>query len=335
MRICVLPFGVLCAVTLFGQKSSNSKWQNSCFNNPGLPYCQGRDFAVKNKTAKNSGNGANGTASGSLSRFNSRIDWRFADPSADALMGMNFSALAASPLARNLLAMLGAKQNVSEADMKKIFEGFGGIDEIAVSARENGYVVMLVGGVKDLVVPTSAAGTKSLTLSGTAMLFGTTEAVDQAAQRIGMAVPLSELATSAQEGQATSEFWAIGSGRSAGARATSAGIKRYWLTVAFGDDISSDIAYEFDAPPSAKTLESLTMPGATVEGNVAHASASVKANEVLQKFGNVVPSLLGERLGTLVGSARQLPMRDINVLKETRPVIYGLDNGPKVVGQQP
>ena len=62
------------------------------------------------------------------------------------------------------------------------------------------------------------------------------------------------------------------------------------------------------------------------------ASVGPELAEVLRE---VVPSHLRDRLGTLVAAAQQLPMRDLNALKQTRPVIYGLEGGPKVVSQQP
>jgi hypothetical protein len=45
-------------------------------------------------------------------------------------------------------------------------------------------------------------------------------------------------------------------------------------------------------------------------------------------------ALFGERLAALVEAARSLPMRAANVPKQTKPVIYGLDGGPKVVNQE-
>ena len=57
----------------------------------------------------------------------------------------------------------------------------------------------------------------------------------------------------------------------------------------------------------------------------------MEAGELQQKFGQIVASPLGDRLEALVEAARYLPMRDTTVPKQTRPVIYGLDGGPKVV----
>jgi hypothetical protein len=59
----------------------------------------------------------------------------------------------------------------------------------------------------------------------------------------------------------------------------------------------------------------------------------MQANEVSQKFGRIVASPLGAPLAALIGAARNLPLRDLNALKQTHPVIYGLDNAPKVVNQ--
>jgi hypothetical protein len=260
------------------------------------------------------------------------LDWRFADPCADAVAGFNFSGLAASPLARGLIAQLGAKQGLTEADMKKIFDGLSGVDQVALSIRDNRVVVMLSGSVADLTLPAPEAGWKAVSVHASAMLVGTADLVDQAAQRIAMRVPLSELARSAEERQASSEFWASGSAQIVGPQALNAGVKRFWLTVSIRNRLTSDLAFEFNGVPSAKTLEMLP-GGATLEGNVLHARMSMEADEVQMKFGQIVASPVGERLAALVEAARYLPVRDLTIQRQTKPVIYGLDSGPKVVNQ--
>jgi hypothetical protein len=57
--------------------------------------------------------------------------------------------------------------------------------------------------------------------------------------------------------------------------------------------------------------------------------------ELQQKFGQIVASPVGERLAALVDAARYLPVRDTTVPQQTKPVIYGLEGGPKVVDQYP
>jgi hypothetical protein len=53
---------------------------------------------------------------------------------------------------------------------------------------------------------------------------------------------------------------------------------------------------------------------------------------VQQRFGQIAASPLGQRLGVLAETARYLPAPDSSVPK-TKPVIYGLDDGPKEVHQ--
>jgi hypothetical protein len=260
------------------------------------------------------------------------IDWRFADPLADVVMGINFGHLSASPLARAVIAQLAARQALTDADVKKIFDGLAGVDQIGVSLKDNRMVVMFTGGVSQMGLPAPQPGMKTLPISG-ALLFGSTEAVDQAAQRINAKGALSELVQSAAERQASAEFWAVGSARAAGQLAIDAGVKRFWLTFSARERLTGEMAFECSGPPSAKTVEVLAVPGAAIEGNVVHSTMSMEPGEVRQKFGEVVASPVGDRLATMVGAARQLPTSDVSVLKQTRPVIYGLDSGPKVVGQ--
>jgi hypothetical protein len=264
------------------------------------------------------------------------LDWRFADPQADVLMGFNVGSIAASPLARTLVAQLGARQNLNDADIKKLFDGLAAFDQIAVSVQESQMVAMLTGSVNDATLPPAQPGMKAYPISAKAMLFGSTEAVDQAAQRITAKAALSELALAAAERQASSEFWAIGSARAFGQQAIDAGVKRFSLTVSVRNRLDSDVAFELNGPPNAKTVEmTAKSPGTIVEGNMIYTRTTIEANEVQQKFSEIAAGLVGERLGLVVEAARHLPARDLNLLKQTRPVIYGLDDGPKVVSQKP
>ena len=114
-------------------------------------------------------------------------------------------------------------------------------------------------------------------------------------------------------------------------------MKRFSLTVAIQNRLTSDMAFEFNGVPSANTLRmwQTKLGAATFEGNVVHVRMSMESDEVQQKFSKIVASPLGQRLAALVAAARYLPVRDTTVPKQTRPVIYGLDAGPKEVSQDP
>jgi hypothetical protein len=336
----MLALSLVGAASLCGQSHFN--WQDYCFKNPAAPVCPGHDFASKRpsptKTAPPQNVVTNPFPSTSRNVTPSlivvgAIDWRFADPFADALLGFNVSGLSASPLARSLIAQLGAKQGLAEADVQKIFDGLSEVDQVALSVRDNQIVVMLTGRVAGLSLPAPEAGLKAVPVSGGAILVGHAGAVDQAVQRIAIKGLPSELTRLAEERQASSEFWAIASARLVGPQAVSAGVKRFFLTVSIRNRLTSDVALEFYGVPSVKTLQmwQTTLGATTLEGNVVHARTSMEAGEVQQKFSQIAAGPLGERLAALVEAARYLPMRDISVPRQTKPVIYGLDGGPREV----
>jgi hypothetical protein len=96
MGIRLFAFSLVFAASLWGQKRFSG--QDACFKNPGAPYCQGHDYAVKKQPPSNAsptvvtnpGASTPSTPTPSLIVVGG-IDWRFADPFADALVGINFS----------------------------------------------------------------------------------------------------------------------------------------------------------------------------------------------------------------------------------------------------
>jgi hypothetical protein len=356
MRIRVFALGLALATVLMGQ-GKRANWQDICFKNPAAPFCQGHDYAVKPPPAakkdapsksvvNNPGFSASRPAARSTAASSTGapamvvvggIDWRFADPFADALVGINFSGLSASPLARSLITQLGASQGLNGTDMQKIFDGLAGVDQVAASVRGQRMVVMITGRVTESNLPPPEAGLKLVPLAGSAILVGHAEAVDQAAQRIAMNAPLTESASLASERQTGNEFWAMGSPALAGPQALGTGMKRFSVAVSIRDRFSSDVAFEFNGAPNANILQALqkSLGSGALEGNTVHVRTSLEADQAQQTFGQIVASPLGQQLGILVQSAKYLPVPDTTHPKQTRPVIYGLDGGPRVVGQDP
>jgi len=341
VKIYILAPGLVWAASLYGQHS----WQDDCFKNPAIPYCPGRDFAVKQqpppappkeaaprRVVTNPFPSTQRTAAPALIDVGG-IDWRFADPFPDVLVGLNFSGLAASPLARDFIVQLGAKQGLSAADVEKIFNGMSEVEQVAFSMRNNRAVAMLTGHVTDTTLPAQEAGFKAVTISGNAMLLGHPDAVDQAMRRMAFKGASTELTRLAEERQAGSEFWIIGSVGLVGPQAVSAGVKRFFLTVSLRDRMTSDVALEFNGVPNASALRTwqATAGAGTLEGNTVHVRRSMEGEEAKRQFGQILAGPLGKPLGALVEAARYLPARDTTVPKRTKPVIYGLDEGPREV----
>ncbi len=339
MRTRVLGLGLVCAASLCGQHHRFS-WQEACFKNPSAVFCQGHEYFSKHPGTP-SKDGA--SADVGTDPFPSTpeevtpsvivvggIDWRFADPLADALAGFNFGGLSASPIARGLITQWGAG---AEADIQRVFKRLCGMDQVALSVRDN-KIVAMVTGVSGATLPVMEAGWKAVPVSQSAMLIGHADAVDQAIQRMAVKGPTSELTRAAEQRQAHSEFWAVGSEGFVGPQAVSARVKRFSLAFSLRNRLTSDLAFEFDGVPSADALGMWAMLGdPTLEGSVVHIRMSMQADEAQQAFSQIAASPLGQRLANLVQVARYLPARE--VANQNKPVIYGLDDGPKVVNYNP
>jgi hypothetical protein len=333
--------GLVCAGALCAQRKTLGR-QDYCFNNPSSIVCPGHEYAKPMKPDKPapgprsitnviSPNQKGGTPA--LITIGG-IDWRFADPYADVLVGFNFGTLVSSPLARSLFAKVGATRGASEADINKLLDGLSDLDQVAISVHNNHIVAMITGRVTESGFP-APEGLKVVPVSASTMLVGHTDAVDGALQRMAAGGPLMEVSKLAEQRQAASEFWAIGSAASLGPGAASAGVKRFSMTVYLRDRLTTDLAVEFQGLPDPNTLKNLekSMGPSTLEGNALHARTSLEFSEAEQKFGTILASPVGQKLGDLVEAARYLPARETKPINASKPVIYGLDDGPRVVNQ--
>ncbi len=324
----LLAFGLVSAASLYGQHRT---WQDRCFNNPAAPYCMGHEDAIKPKDRGKSIANSNGAGSAAPLPVNSGgVDWRFADPQADVLAGFNLKELLASPLARQLIVQRGLSAGLTEADMKKKLDGLSGIGQVALSVRD-GRILALVSGASVADLPPLEPGWKTAPVSGTAILVGSAQDVDSAVQRIAANGPLSELTRLSQETQIDGDFWAAGSGSFVG-QLPGSELKRFSLAVSPRSQLVSDIEFEFNGVPPADTHQLWPALGdVSKEGSVVHVRTSMEADAALGNFAPIATSILGQKLTPFITAGRYLPKRDIMELKKTRPVIYGLDNGPRVV----
>jgi len=261
------------------------------------------------------------------------IDWRFADPSADTLAVLNCSKLPESSLAHSVINQLASNQGLSPTEAQNIFRALSGVNQVALSIRADTIVIMLTGRPADAILPAPEAGWKSMPLGGNVLLIGHAAAVDQASQRLLIDSALGGLPQAAHQRPAGSEFWIAGSAKLAGPEAVSAGVKRYGLTASMEDRLTSDTIFEFDGAPDPSAIRAWlsTLGDAKIEGNAVRATTSMDADETRRNPTQIAGSPFGRGLGALIQSARYLPVRDTATTVHTKPVIYGLDDGPREV----
>lgn len=261
------------------------------------------------------------------------IDWRFADPNADLLIGFNFSGVATSPLTRGVIVQLGAQQGLSAAEIDEIVDRIGDIDQVAISVRNNQTVALITGHVAETPMQAPEAGVKFVQLSANAILMGHTEAVNWAQFRMNFNGDLPELVQQAAARQRSSELWAIAAPGLAGPQAYNSPLRRIYLTVWLRERLISDVAFEFNGVPNQAMLNKFKsdLGTTTLEGNTAHIRMSMESSELNQKLAQIRAGALGQPLAALIEAARSLPAKDTSVPKRTKPVIYGLDDGPREV----
>ena len=341
MKTTVLALA--CALSLSAQH--HFSWQNACFNNPALPYCQGHDYAVKRTKPGKGQPAAPATANTDAVEPMPEdampsvitvggINWRFADPAADALASISFSRLPASPVVLSLLAGLGARQGLTAEGMAKILDALSGVDQIALSIHGNETLVFVSGYPADATPPALEPGWKASPLPN-AMLIGPAGAVDQALQRIASDQPLTALARSAGQLQSNGDFYVFGSPRSVAPDALNAKLKEFSLKASMRNRLISDAAYDFNQTPDAGALQLLPADFGQIstDRNLVHLKMSMEVDDLQPGIDRIAATPLGWYLGAILQAARYLPVRDSSQTAAPKPVIYGLDDGPKEVGQ--
>lgn len=327
--------GLLLAASAFGQYGHQRfSTQEACYKNFGLPYCQGNDFAIKPERGGKKDSSRSGTDPGTLPVANvtpaeivaGAIDWRFADPSADTLVGFHARRLAAMPLARKMITQWGANLGLTPAQTGSIVERLSGVEQVAISIGQNQTVVMITGRENDSTLPVLEPGWKATPVLGNAMVVGPADAVDKAVQRLTKDDPPGEMMRLAMKHQADNELWAVGFAGLAGPKAESTKVKAFSMEVSIRDHLTSELALEFDGPPNAKALGTWApaLKGG-IDGNVVHVTTTIEADEVEQKLGQIAASPMGEHLTALLKPTRYLPIHDTSVPKQAKPVIAGLD----------
>jgi len=329
-----LVVGLLLAASLYGQYGHQKfSWQEACYKNFALPYCQGHDFAIKPQPKGKTDSARGGAGDQDLLPAANvtpaeiaagAIDWRFADPSADTLVGFHARRIAAEPLARKVIAQLGANFGLAPAEIGNIIERLSGVEQVAISASQNQTVIMITGRDSDSTLPLLDPGWKSSPVAGNAILLGQAEAVDQAIQRLAKGDPPGDMMRLAMKRQAGSDFWTIGFAGLASRQDESTKVKAFSLEVGIRDHLTSELALEFNAPPDEKVLAAWDRKGA-IQGNVIHVTTTIEANEVQQKLGQTAANPMGEYLTGLVKPTRYLPMHEATEPKPAKPVIFGLD----------
>lgn len=330
MKLRILSLGLLSVLALDGQKAQKKGFDftEACFRNPSLPYCSMREFVVKpGKPSKFGSAGAGAVPDTPID--SSGIDWRFADPDSDAIAVLDGSKLS-SPLAHSLIDRLAAQQGLTTQQAQDAFRALSGVKQVALSIRENSSLMVITGRPDGSILPALESGWKAVALGGDKLLLGETKAVEEASKRLAMNGDIGELPLAALY-RTSGDVWLAGSAKLARPEAVSAGVKRFEQTASWDGRLTIDTVYEFADVPDAAPIKPWldTLGNVAIDGPSVHSFTALSANEVTGNFAPFAASPLGRQLAAMVGLAHRLPVQDAAGTVHTRPVIIGLDGGPR------
>ena len=291
-------------------------------------------------------------------------DWRFADPHAETLMGVDAAAVRQSPTLRAVLAQVAPALKMTPDDVETALAQTGDIDQLWLSMHAKEPVLVLQG--RHLIAPAGPTNmSNGMVIYGLArgvVLLGHPAPAAAAVQRLRSVSAVSAAALQMKAQGAESDVWVTGT-RAALSEAKvpltnlTGDLSGYVLGVSLRDGVKAELKLNYATaaaarhalteirgtplPPEWPVHLSSEMVGTSVRLKVAVAQAEIAkaldkalvapaAKPVLEMIAHSV-----QRSGEVMIYGSDAP-RAIHATPNTTPapgklVIYGLPGGPKVM----
>jgi len=272
-----------------------------------------------------------------------QLDWRFAHPHPDLLIGMDLESLLGSELMRTLLRGWAGKLGATLQEQDQMLAGLGEAKRILISISNKDMLAMMVGKIGNLPVGPQAGGLQFTRLSEDTALMGTEGGSFGALTRLKLQPLPNPQLDEAKLVARTYDFWVWGradrlSGLGAGANGSTP-VKKIKLGVSFRDGFNMQMILDTpDAASAARLLDAVQkgaprgMVGA-VEGSSVRYAMALDRDAALQRFTGFMTDSLGKQFAPLITAARQMSARQAGGARPSagKIVIDGLDEGPKEV----
>ena len=270
------------------------------------------------------------------------LDWRFAHPHPDLLIGMDLESLLGSELMCMLLRGWAGKLGATPKEQDQMLAGLGDAKRILISISNRDILAMMVGKIGNLPVGPQAGGLQFTRLSEDTALMGSEAGSLGALTRLKLAALPNPQQDEAKLMARTYDFWVWGrADRFAGLNAASAGntpVKKIKLGVSFRDGFNLQMILDTPDGASATRLLAEMQKGApsgmtgAVEGTSVRYAMVLDRDRALQRFAGFMTDSLGKQFAPLITAARQMSARSGGLRPSAgKIVIDGLDDGPKEV----
>jgi hypothetical protein len=274
------------------------------------------------------------------------VDWRFAHPHPDLLIGVDLESLLGSDLMRSLLREWAGKLGATPKEQDKMLEGLGDAKKVLISIVNKDMLAMMVGNVGNLPEAAGPGGLKFTRLSTDTVLMGTESGSFGALTRLKMAALPNPQQDEAKLMARTYDFFVWGrtdrlAGLNGGMRGNTP-VTKIKMGVSFRDGFNLQMILDTpDGATAARLLEGMQkgapsgMTGA-VEGNSVRYAMVLDRDAALQRFAGFMTDSVGKQFAPLIAAARQMSARQAAVARPSpgKVIIDGLDDGRKEVPLQ-
>jgi hypothetical protein len=271
------------------------------------------------------------------------LDWRFAHPHPDLLIGIDLENLLGSELMRALLRDWAGKLGATPEEQDKMLAGLGDGKRILISIFNQDILAMMVGNIGDLPDTGMPGGLRFTRLSTDVTLLGSQVGTFGAMTRLKLKALPNPQQEEAKLMARTYDFWVWGrADRLAGLGRGMSGstpVKKIKMGASFRDGFNFQMILDTADPASAARLlqgmqktSPRAMQGA-VEGNSVRFAMVLDRDAALKRFAGFMTDSVGKQFAPLIAAARQMSARPAAAPRSAgKIVIDGLDDGPKEVG---
>jgi hypothetical protein len=271
------------------------------------------------------------------------LDWRFAHPHPDLLIGMDMENLLESELLRTLLRTWAGKLGVTPEEQEKMLTGLGDVKRVLISVYNRDMLAMMVGNIGNLPQGPQAGGLQFTRLSEDTVLMGSEGGSAGASIRLKVPpLPNPQLEEPKLMAR-TYDFWVWGrperlAGLSGGMSGNTP-VTKIKMGVSFRDGFNLQMILDTpDGATAARLFEGMQkgaprgMLGA-VEGNSVRYAMVLNRDAALQRMAGFMTDSFGKNFAPLVAAARQISARQAAGARPStgKVIIDGLDDGPREV----
>ncbi len=270
------------------------------------------------------------------------LDWRFAHPHPDLLIGMDFEGLLGSDLMRTLLRDWAGKLGATPKEQDQMLAGLGDSKRLLISIFNKDVLAMMVGNVGSLPDGGLPGGLRFTRLSTDTVLMGSEGGSFGALTRLKLPPAPNAQQDEPKLMARTYDFWIwgrpdrlAGAGRGTGGNSP---ITKMKMGLTLRDGFNFQMILDTpDATSAARLMEGMQktsprgMQGA-VEGNSVRYAMALDRDAALQRFAGFMTDSVGKQFAPLIAAARQMSARQsVTPRPAGKIIIDGLDDGPKEV----